>query len=210
MRVRKKRNGERRLAACAHMLVSAPAEAFDSASGRPLCLEIGCGKGKFITEKAIREPECDFIAMELVTDVIMLAMERANALEGGCPSNLRFINGNADKLEESFAPHSVSRIYLNFSDPWPKARHYKRRLTYRGFLDRYKNILREDGELVIKTDNDALFDFTLEELSESGWKTADVTRDLHASPYSEGNVMTEYETAFTERGKNINYLRAFR
>lgn len=212
MRVRKKRNGEKRLAACADLLVSSPSEAFseraNAAEKRPLCLEIGCGKGKFITETALCEPECDFIAMELVTDVIMLAMERAKALDGGCPENLRFMNVNAEQLDEIFEPHSVSRIYLNFSDPWPKARHAKRRLTYRTFLDRYKRILTENGELIIKTDNDGLFEFTLEELAECGWQTSEVTRDLHSEPYSKDNIMTEYETAFSERGKTINHLRA--
>ena len=130
------------------------------------------------------------------------------ALEGGCPDNLRFYSGNADRIDELFSAHSIDRIYLNFSDPWPKARHAKRRLTYRSFLARYARVLRDGGDLAIKTDNDALFDFTLEELAEAGWTVLEQTRDLHASPYAEGNVMTEYEMAFSEKGKNINYVRA--
>ena len=114
----------------------------------------------------------------------------------------------ADRIDELFSAHSIDRIYLNFSDPWPKARHAKRRLTYRSFLARYARVLREGGDLAIKTDNDGLFDFTLEELAEAGWTVLEQTRDLHASPYAEGNVMTEYEMAFSEKGKNINYVRA--
>ncbi len=213
MRVRKKRNGERRLAACSYMLVKSPSDAFGGKTGsgspdRPLCLEIGCGKGKFITETALRHPDCDFIAMELVTDVILLAMERAAALPGGPPQNLRFINGNAGQLAEIFEPNSVSVIFLNFSDPWPKTRHAKRRLTYRSFLEQYKKVLTNDGELIIKTDNDGFFDFSLSELSESGWVLDKLTRDLHESPYAADNIMTEYETAFSSRGKNINSVRA--
>ena len=229
MRVRKKRNGERRLAACSYMLVKSPSEAFggnashDSAQDgiqkdvkdgtqdgteRPLCLEIGCGKGKFITETALRHPDCDFIAMELVTDVILLAMARAAAMPGGLPQNLRFINGNAAQITEIFEPNSVSTIFLNFSDPWPKARHAKRRLTYRSFLEQYKNILADGGELIIKTDNDGFFEFSVSELTENGWILDSLTHDLHGSPYAADNVMTEYETAFSARGKNINYVRA--
>ena len=182
MRVRKKRNGERRLAACAHLLTADPAHVFGE-TDKPLRVEIGCGKGRFITETAVGNPGYNFIAVELVTDVIMLAMEKAMALEGGCPDNLRFYS-------------------------WPKARHAKRRLTYRSFLARYARVLRDGGDLAIKTDNDGLFDFTLEELAEAGWTVLEQTRDLHASPYAEGNVMTEYEVAFSEKGKNINYVRA--
>lgn len=207
MRVRKKRNGERRLAACAHLLTADPAHVFGE-TDKPLRVEIGCGKGRFITETAVGNPGYNFIAVELVTDVIMLAMEKAMALEGGCPDNLRFYSGNADRIDELFSAHSIDRIYLNFSDPWPKARHAKRRLTYRSFLARYARVLCDGGDLAIKTDNDGLFDFTLEELAEAGWTVLEQTRDLHASPCAEGNVMTEYEMAFSEKGKNINYVRA--
>lgn len=207
MRVRKKRNGERRLAACAHLLTADPAHVFGE-TDKPLRVEIGCGKGRFITETAVGNPGYNFIAVELVTDVIMLAMEKAMALEGGCPDNLRFYSGNADRIDELFPEHSIDRIYLNFSDPWPKARHAKRRLTYRSFFARYARVLCDGGDLAIKTDNDGLFDFTLEELAEAGWTVLEQTRDLHASPYAEGNVMTEYEMAFSEKGKNINYVRA--
>lgn len=208
MRVRKKRNGERRLAACAHLLTPTPREAFGETADKPLRIEIGCGKGKFITETACRSSEYNYIAIELVTDVIMLAMEKAMALPGGCPDNLRFYCGNADRIDELFLPHSVDRIFLNFSDPWPKARHAKRRLTYHTFLDRYRRVLREGGDVVVKTDNDGLYDFTLEELTGAGWTVTEQTRDLHASPLAEGNVMTEYEQAFSQKGKNINYVRA--
>lgn len=212
MRVRKKRHGEERFAACSDICVSNGINVFKSMTSdvvRPMILEIGCGKGAFIVEYALRHPECDFIAMELVSDVLTIAMEKAKTQDGGCPDNLRFINASAEKLTELFEEKSVDIICLNFSDPWPKSRHAKRRLTCRTFLNLYSVVLKHDGMIVMKTDNDGLFDFTLEELAECGWIVENVTRDLHSSVYADGNIMTEYERNFSSKGKNINYLTAY-
>ena len=206
MRVRKKRIGERRLAACAHLLPADPAHVFGE-TDKPLRVEIGCGKGRFITETAVGNPGYNFIAVELVTDVIMLAMEKAMALEGGCPDNLRFYSGNADRIDELFSAHSIDRIYLNFSDPWPKARHAKRRLTYRGFLQEYRRIMGENAEIFFKTDNRGLFEFSLNEFCADDWKLSNISLDLHNSDY-EGNIMTEYEEKFSSRGMPIYRLEA--
>lgn len=181
-----------------------------TAPGRPLCLEIGCGKGKFITETALRHPDCDFIAMSLCTDVILLARSSAAAMPGGpsAKSSLYKRKRRAD-YQEIFEPNSVSTIFLNFSDPVAEGRATRSdALPYRSFLEQYKNILADGGELIIKTDNDGFFEFSVSELTENGWILDSLTHDLHGSPYAADNVMTEYETAFSARGKNINYVRA--
>ena len=144
--------------------------------------------------------------MEKVTDCIVLAAEGAKReLEGG-KSNLRFINDTADNLTKIFNTGTVSRIFLNFSDPWTKKGYAKRRLTHSRYLSVYFNLLKDGGKLRFKTDNVALFDFSLEEFEKMGLTPDAITRDLHASSYAEGNVMTEYETAFSSQGIKINML----
>ena len=170
----------------------------------PIYLEIGCGKGSFICENAKRHPENNYYAIEKVRDVMVIALERAAAYEGDIEKNLRFIIGDAETLPEYFAPDSVDVIFLNFSDPWPKKGHAKRRLTYRTKLDIYKSILKDGGEIRFKSDNDGLFEFTLEECELSGLECVWKTTDLHNSEHAEGNIMTEYERNFSEKGKNIN------
>ena len=133
-----------------------------------------------------------------------LALEKAERAAADRPDNLRFIIGNAENLTEWFPPHSIECLYLNFSDPWPKKRYAKRRLTHRNFLERYKTVLKEGGILRFKTDNVDLFDFSLEQFAEMGLTVTDVTRDLHNSPQAEGNVMTEYEKNFSEKGFPIH------
>ena len=212
MRMRKKKHGEERIQACAELLIADPSVLMaDPASpfsdkSKGLCLEIGCGKGNFAVGTAKARPHENLIAMEKVPDVCCIALEKAQACSEERPDNLRFIIGNADNLNEWFPEHCLDRIYLNFSDPWPKAGHAKRRLTHRIFLERYKRILKEDGRLIFKTDNVGLFDFSLDEIEAIGLKCDKVTRDLHNSPYNEGNVMTEYETAFSSAGMAINML----
>ena len=210
MRARKKKHGAERIAACAHLLIEDPTVLKDDPrvpfadKEKPLHLEIGCGKGNFACGMAEKYPDVNFIAMECVADVACIALEKADACKDTRPDNLRFLIGNAENLTEWFPAHSVDCLYLNFSDPWPKARHAKRRLTYRAFLERYKTVLKKGGILRFKTDNVGLFDFSLEEFAAMGLETTDLTRDLHTSPQNEGNVMTEYEKAWSEKGYTIH------
>ena len=210
MRMRKKKHGEERILACAELLIQDPTVLKEDPSApfadksKKLCLEIGCGKGNFAVGTAAKETECNLIAMERVRDVCCLALEKAMACKETRPDNLRFIIGDADNLEEWFPEHSVDVLYLNFSDPWPKAGHAKRRLTHRNYLAKYKRLLKEGGLLIFKTDNVGLFDFSLEEFEEFGLKIEWMTRDLHNSERADGNVMTEYEKNFSEKGFTIN------
>ncbi len=205
MRARKRKHGEERLAA-AHAVLCTDREAvFADASAafaekRPLHLEIGCGKGKFSCEMSALHPDVNFYAMEKVSDVMVIAAERALQTAECRPNNLRFIVGDARELGEWFAPHTFACIYLNFSDPWPKKGYAKRRLTYRAFLEIYKTLLCDGGVLRLKTDNVGLFDFSLEEFEAAGMEVLHMSRDLHNSPYAAGNVMTEYETNFSSQG----------
>ena len=211
MRMRKKKHGAERLEAVSHLLpakpeapLTDPSVLFDRKA--PIYLEIGCGKGGFACGMSANHPNANFIAVEKFSDVMVCAVEKAEACKDTRPDNLRFFIADAVTLTELFAPHTVDRIYLNFSDPWPKKGYAKRRLTHRNFLAIYKTLLKEGGELFFKTDNVSLFDFTLAELEDLGYTCRYVTRDLHASPYAEGNVMTEYETRFSEQGVPINAL----
>ena len=142
--------------------------------------------------------------MEKISDVACIALEKAKACEADRPDNLRFLIGDARNLSEIFPPHSIDCIYLNFSDPWPKSGYYKRRLTYRAFLELYRTLLIPGGTLRFKTDNVGLFDFSLEEFEAAGLTIEWITRDLHNSDYAEGNVMTEYEKNFSEKGMPIH------
>ena len=208
MRMRKKKNGAQRIAACSHLLISElsalsePEKIFENDA--PLHLEIGCGKGNFACGLAEKYPEVNFIAVEKVADVCCIAMEKAKArAEQRASDNLRFVISDAKALSENIPAHSVDCIYLNFSDPWPKSGHAKRRLTHKGFLEMYKTLLKEDGILRLKTDNVGLFDFSLEEFEAFGMKILWHTRDLHATPENENNVMTEYEKNFSDKGQPI-------
>ena len=176
-------------------------------NSRPVEVEIGCGKGMFLTEMAKLHPEVNYVGIEKFSSVLMRAVEKAD-LES--LPNLRFIRFDAAGILDSFSPGEVTGIYLNFSDPWPKARHAKKRLTHREFLAKYKTILAPGGLLIQKTDNEGLFDFSLEELAAEGWEILAETRDLHHSPMKEGNVMTEFERKFTTLGKPVFKLVAKR
>lgn len=174
----------------------------------PLFLEIGCGKGRFIVEHAVKEPDHNFVALEGQESVIVRAMDKAEAAE---LDNLAFLSVYMKDIRDYFGENEIDGLYLNFSDPWPKARHAARRLTHRNYLEKYMEIIRPGGFIEFKTDNDDLFEFSVEELEamkEKGLKVVAVTRDLHSSEYAEGNIMTEYEEKFSGRGKNINYVRA--
>ena len=167
----------------------------------PLYLEIGCGKGRFLSELAVRNPGINYLGIEKFSSVLLRALEKRAEL--AC-ENLYYLRFDAEGIENCFAPSEVSGIYLNFSDPWPKARHHKRRLTSREFLARYEKILAKDGLVTFKTDNEKLFDFSLEEAEASGWEIVALTRDLHRDPLQrEGNIMTEYEEKFSLLGNRI-------
>lgn len=201
MRMRKKKNQEARVAACHDYMIHSRGELLTYSDRFPLYLEIGCGKGGFVCQMAKRYPDRFFIALEVSTGALITAMERAISEQ---IQNVRFINANAVTLNELFEKGEVSRIYLNFSDPWPKARHAKRRLTYRSFLEQYRSILPDDGAIEFKTDNRDLFDFSLEEFEFCKMRITELTFDLHNSEYNENNIMTEYEKNFSEKGFTIN------
>lgn len=176
-------------------------------NGNPIYLEIGTGKGRFITTLAAENPDINYIGIEKYSSVLIRALEKQQEL---LLPNLIFIRMDAEGIEDIFASGEIDRIYLNFSDPWPKDRHAKRRLTSRQFFGRYDKILAPEGRVEFKTDNRALFDFSVEEVKEAGWKLDAVTYDLHNSDMNEGNVMTEYEIRFSENGTPINKLIASR
>ena len=168
-------------------------------SKKPLYLEIGCGKGTFITETAQRHPDVNFIAFEKNLDVAVLAVERAKA--AGL-TNVRFVPGNADYLKDFTCLAQCERIYINFCDPWAKVRYAKRRLTHANYLTVWQKLLKEGGELHFKTDNRDLFEFSLNSFSDFGLRLKNISLNLHASGW-EDNIMTEYETMFAEEGKPI-------
>ena len=168
---------------------------------QPIHLEIGMGKGKFIHTMAMEHPEINYLGIEKYSTVLLRAVQKMEAME---LPNLKFLRMDAEEITQVFGPGEVDRIYLNFSDPWPKDRHAKRRLPSKEFLTRYDQILAMDGWIEFKTDNRALFDFAVEELEPAGWKAKVVTYDLHADPVlMEGNVMTEYEEKFSAMGNPI-------
>lgn len=173
----------------------------------PIHIEVGMGKGQFIIEMARKNPEVNYIGIEKYSSVLVRAVEKLEDFE---QDNLRLIRMDAENIEEVFDKDEVDRIYLNFSDPWPKDRHAKRRLTSTRFLERYDNILTPEGRVMFKTDNKDLFDFSLEQVEEAGWILENYTYDLHHSEYNEGNVMTEYEEKFSAKGNPICRLVAYR
>lgn len=209
MRVRKKKNLDTRWERCADLLVENPEsikgkwhEKFQS--DNDIHLEIGCGKGGFIVGMAKMYPHVNFIAVEKVREVMVMAMEKA--MEEGI-DNVLFMDMDAEKIEDVFEKGEIKRIYLNFSDPWKKNKQAKRRLTHKRFLDRYKNVLCEGDYIWFKTDNKQLFEFSLNSFAEENYKMRNITLDLHNSKF-EGNIMTEYETRFSEMGMPIYRVEA--
>ncbi|MBU3877485.1 tRNA (guanosine(46)-N7)-methyltransferase TrmB [Faecalicatena sp. AGMB00832] len=177
----------------------------------PIHIEIGMGKGQFLLNMAKRFPEVNFVGIERYTSVLLRAVEKYDTEEFNMLNNVRFVCMDARDVEEVFAPEEVEKIYLNFSDPWPKARHAKRRLTSVEFLARYEKILVPGGKVEFKTDNTELFNFSLEQVREAGWILEHYTYDLHHHEVmNKGNVMTEYEEKFSAKGNPINKLIALR
>lgn len=166
----------------------------------PIHIEIGMGKGQFIMELAKMNPDINYIGIEKYSSVLVRALEKRPELE---TKNLIFIRMDAEDIVKVFDKDEIDWIYLNFSDPWPKDRHAKRRLTSTQFLSKYNQFLQPDGKVIFKTDNRPLFDFSLEQVEEAGWTLENHTFDLHNSEFVEGNVMTEYETKFVAEGKPI-------
>ena len=173
----------------------------------PIHIEVGMGKGRFITQLTINNPDINYIGIEKFSSVLVRAIEKRQELD---IDNLFFIRMDAEELCDVFEEYEISKIYLNFSDPWPKDRHAKRRLTSKEFFKRYDYILKKDGVVEFKTDNNMLFDFSLEQIPMAGWEIEKFTRDLHNDPMNEGNIMTEYEEKFSSMGNNINKLIARR
>lgn len=173
----------------------------------PLRIEVGMGKGKFIMQLAAENPQVNYIGIERYSSVLLRALQKREELE---LPNIYFLCVDARDLAEIFAPEEVDRIYLNFSDPWPKDRHAKRRLTSPEFMKVYDQILKKDGTVEFKTDNQGLFSYSLESIPEAGWRVDASTRDLHHSPMAAGNVMTEYEEKFSALGNPICKLIASR
>lgn len=177
-------------------------------NNNPIKIEIGMGKGRFITQLALENPDINYVGIEKYSSVLIRAIEKCQDIE---VPNLRFIRMEAEYICDVFNKEEVDRIYLNFSDPWPKDRHAKRRLTSKQFFERYDNILKKDGVVEFKTDNDLLFQFSLEQVPEAGWNLVAQTWDLHNdSKMVKGNVMTEYESKFSQMGNPIHKLVANR
>ena len=202
MRMRKKKNLVPRMEQCGAIWIRNPAELqgkwLSGRSEQALHLEIGCGKGLFTVNTAEREPDALLVAIERYQNALVTAMERTMARE---LSNVLFLDEDAAQLTELFASREVSRIYLNFSDPWPSSRHAKRRLTSPGFLDLYTKILTSDGEIHFKTDNRDLFDYSIAQFPACGYVLEQVTFDLHSGGIQD--VMTDYEQKFHEMGTSI-------
>ena len=209
--MRKKKHSEERLYECKEYILdtpslpmSDPAKEVFASPDSPVFLEIGAGKGGFACGMVKAHGNAAYFAMERVTDCVVIASERAK--KENCIDNLRFILDTADNLTRIFENGTVDEIFLNFSDPWPKKGYAKRRLTHRRYLAVYMNLLKNGGRLTFKTDNIPLFEFSLEEIEAIGITPDKLTRDLHSSVYNEGNVVTEYEAAFSSAGVKINMV----
>lgn len=209
MRMRKKKNCAARIERCGDIRITEPEqykgkwhEVFGN--DNPIHIEIGCGKGAFVTGMAELHPDINFIAIEKVEDVIVMAMEKTVAKE---LSNVRFMDMDAERLEDFFEKGEIKRIYLNFSDPWKKNKQAKRRLTHKNFLDRYKRVLNNGDYIWFKTDNIKLFEFSLNSFAQENFKLRNITLNLHNSGF-EGNVITEYEQRFLDLGQPIYRLEA--
>lgn len=208
MRMRKKKHSAERIEACSRILIKEPMECRTLlpqlfGNDKELFLELGCGKGDFANGLSRKYPNCGIVAVERVPDVAMTALEKSMADVEEREDNLRFIIGNAQYLEDWFAPGTFRRIYVNFCDPWCKKGYHKRRLTAPSYLEVYRKLLVPGGELRFKTDNEPLFDWSCDGFKEAGLEFTFYTRDLHASELAGENIVTEYESKFSSMGMNI-------
>ncbi len=180
-------------------------------NNNPIHIEIGMGKGGFILNMALANPDINYIGIERYSSVLLRAVEKFDTDRFKNLKNIRLVCMDAKSIVDVFANSEVERIYLNFSDPWPKARHAKRRLTSKEFLARYEQILVPEGQIEFKTDNTELFNFSLEQAKEAGWTINRYTYDLHHhESLSSGNIMTEYEEKFSAKGNPINKMIVIR
>ncbi|HEL0001185.1 TPA: tRNA (guanosine(46)-N7)-methyltransferase TrmB [Streptococcus equi subsp. zooepidemicus] len=209
MRVRKRKGAQEHLENNPHYVILEP----EAAKGRwsevfgndhPIHIEVGSGKGAFITGMALKNPEINYIGIDIQLSVLSYALDKVLASQA---PNVRLLRVDGSSLTNYFDAGEIDMMYLNFSDPWPKSRHEKRRLTYKSFLDTYKQILPENGEIHFKTDNRGLFEYSLASFSQYGMTLKQVWLDLHASDYPD-NVMTEYEARFAKKGQVIYRLEA--
>ena len=204
MRMRKMKNRDSRMEACADLRIAEPALKQGTwRSLKPDCtalwVEVGCGKGKFTAETAQANPDVLLIAVERCREAMVVAMEKAQAMG---LTNVFFIDMDVANMEEIFAPGEIDRLFINFPDPWPRKKNAKRRLTHRGFLDKYCRVIKEGGEIHYKTDTAPLFEFSVEEFAACGLEVKNLTRDLHANGIV--GIMTGYEEKFHGLGTPIN------
>ncbi|HES4777502.1 TPA: tRNA (guanosine(46)-N7)-methyltransferase TrmB [Streptococcus pyogenes] len=209
MRVRKRKGAEEHLANNPHYVILNPEDAKGRwhdvfGNDRPIHIEVGSGKGGFITGMALKNPDINYIGIDIQLSVLSYALDKVLASE---VLNVKLLRVDGSSLTNYFEDGEVDMMYLNFSDPWPKTKHEKRRLTYKDFLDTYKRILPEHGEIHFKTDNRGLFEYSLASFSQYGMTLRQIWLDLHASNY-EGNVMTEYEEKFFNKGQVIYRVEA--
>ena len=204
MRMRRMKNLVPRMEACDAYRIATPEEkkgAWRSLmpQATALWVEVGCGKGKFTAETAAANPDVLLIAVERCREAMVVAMEKAKSMG---LTNVFFIDMDVEKIEEIFAPGEIDRLFINFPDPWPRKKNAKRRLTHRGFLDKYCRVVKEGGEIHFKTDNAPLFEFSVEEFDACGLQVNNLTRDLHANGIV--GIMTGYEEKFHALGTPIN------
>lgn len=201
MRLRKKPHTDEKLQNFADFVTVGDVQPIIKNPARELYVELGTGKGDFITRIAERNPQINFIGLEVEATCVLAA---ARKVRDKNLSNVKLIVFDVANITELFAEHEVDRLFINFCDPWPKKRHAKRRLTNIKFLELYRKILKDGGEIYFKTDNRGLFDYSLEQFTEAGLEVSNVTNDLHANEPSD-NIRTEYETKFSEQGVPINF-----
>ena len=204
MRMRRMKNLESRMAACADLRITNPADFKGKWRSlkedcTALWVEVGCGKGKFTAETAAANPDVQLIAVERCREAMVVAMEKAQAMG---LKNVFYIDMDVANIEEIFAGFEIDRLFINFPDPWPRKKNAKRRLTHRGFLDKYCRVIKEGGEIHYKTDNAPLFEFSVEEFAACGLQVNNLTRDLHANGIV--GIMTGYEEKFHGLGTPIN------
>ncbi|CRH92447.1 putative tRNA(guanine-N(7)-)-methyltransferase [Chlamydia trachomatis] len=209
MRVRKRKGAEEHLEHHPEYVILNPEDAKGKwhevfGNDNPIHIEVGSGKGAFITGMAVQNPDINYIGIDIQLSVLSYALDKV--LDSGA-TNVKLLRVDGSSLTNYFADAEVDMMYLNFSDPWPKTKHEKRRLTYKSFLDTYKQILPEHGEIHFKTDNRGLFEYSLASFSQYGMTLKQVWLDLHASNF-EGNVMTEYEAKFSSKGQVIYRVEA--